>query len=99
AFDHKASIAAFEEARRIDPSCAMCAWGEAWSKGPTLNYGVSEQEAAALSKTAAEAQRLSEGSSAIERALIAAMVTRYAGGKVDHAGYAAAMDAIANANP
>jgi tetratricopeptide (TPR) repeat protein len=99
AFDHKASIAAFEEARRIDPSCAMCAWGEAWSKGPTLNYGVSEQEAAALSATATEALRLSEGSSAIERALIAAMVTRYAGGTVDHAGYAAAMDAIANANP
>ena len=32
AFAHKDSIAAFKEARRLDPSCAMCAWGEAERK-------------------------------------------------------------------
>jgi hypothetical protein len=99
AFAHKASIAAFEEARLQDPSCAMCAWGEAWSKGPTLNYGVDEKQAAELAKTALEAQRLAEGAPALERELIAAMVKRYPGSKVDHKGYADAMDALAKANP
>ncbi|MDF7774462.1 hypothetical protein P1X14_04320 [Sphingomonas sp. AOB5] len=99
AFAHKASIKAFEEAVRIDPNCAMCAWGEAWSKGPTLNYGVSDTEAAELTKIAARAQSLSEGAPPLERELIAAMVKRYPAGKVDAAAYATAMDALAKAHP
>ncbi|MEE9245896.1 MAG: hypothetical protein V3U63_06810, partial [Gemmatimonadota bacterium] len=27
AFNHAESVRAFEEAERLDPSCAMCAWG------------------------------------------------------------------------
>ena len=37
AFAHQASIAAFVEARRLDPASAMAVWGEAWSSGPTIN--------------------------------------------------------------
>ena len=35
AFAHKAAIAAMAEAARLDPDCAMCAWGHAWAAGPT----------------------------------------------------------------
>src|SRR5438128_1570305 len=31
AFAHTAAIAAFTEAVRLDPACAMCLWGEAWA--------------------------------------------------------------------
>ncbi len=44
AFAHKASIEAFAEARRLDPQCAMCAWGEAWASGPTINYGIEPED-------------------------------------------------------
>lgn len=39
AFAHKASIVAMEEAVRLDPACAMCLWGLAYTSGPTINYG------------------------------------------------------------
>ena len=38
AFAHKASIEAMEEAVRLDPTCAMCYWGEAFVLGPNINY-------------------------------------------------------------
>src|SRR4051794_10544428 len=38
AFYHGEATAAFQRARRADPDCALCAWGEALSLGPTLNY-------------------------------------------------------------
>ena len=38
AFAHKAATGAFKRAEQLDPTCAMCVWGEAWSRGPTLNY-------------------------------------------------------------
>jgi hypothetical protein len=40
AFAHQPATEAFREAERLDPTCAMCVWGEAWSLGPTLNYQI-----------------------------------------------------------
>ena len=37
AFNHEEAIRAFNEAERIDPKCAMCAWGEAMALGPNIN--------------------------------------------------------------
>src|SRR5688572_11248269 len=34
AFNHRGAVEAFKEAQRLDPSCAMCVWGEAWAAGP-----------------------------------------------------------------
>src|SRR4051794_6348994 len=48
AFAHHAAVAAMQEAQRIDPNCAMCAWGEAWADGPTINFGKDKQELKAL---------------------------------------------------
>ena len=39
AFEHSESVRAFRKARQLDPSCGMCAWGEAWAIGPNLNGG------------------------------------------------------------
>jgi tetratricopeptide (TPR) repeat protein len=99
AFAHKAAIAAFQEARRLDPGCAMCAWGEAWSSGPTINYPISNEDQKKVAEIAAKAVKLAQDGPANERALIAALVLRYpASGKGDKA-FAEAMDAMASANP
>src|SRR5689334_22201334 len=36
AFDHPDAIRSFRVAQRIDPTCAMCAWGEALAFGPNI---------------------------------------------------------------
>lgn len=37
AFNHGEAIRAFQEAERLDPNCAMCAWGIAFALGPNIN--------------------------------------------------------------
>lgn len=37
AFNHAEAIRAFKEAARLDPNCAMCAWGIAFALGPNIN--------------------------------------------------------------
>lgn len=37
AFNHAEAVRAFREAQRLDPRCAMCAWGEAVALGPNIN--------------------------------------------------------------
>jgi tetratricopeptide (TPR) repeat protein len=71
----------FEEASRADPSCAMCAWGEAWARGPYLNGRMSPDEEPRAHEAARRAHRLAQGAGAatrVERALIEAMQVRYA---------------------
>jgi tetratricopeptide (TPR) repeat protein len=97
AFAHKASIAAFKEARRLDPGCAMCVWGEAWSRGPTINYGIGKTEEKALAKLADEAAGLAKDGPAKERLLTQALQARYRPGGA--LGFARAMDAVARAYP
>ncbi len=102
AFAHKASIAAFHEASRLDPGCAMCAWGEAWASGPTINYPVDADDNARLALLTARAENLAKSGTELERALIAALKRRYvAGGRKGAANlaFAQAMDGIAKAHP
>ncbi|WP_083942833.1 hypothetical protein [Sphingomonas soli] len=96
AFAHKAAIKAFQEARRLDPECAMCAWGEAWSTGPTINYGIKPDEAKKLAAMSEEAERLAIAGNATvrERNLIGALKLRYVG-KNGNRDFADAMDKIA----
>ena len=37
AFNHAESIRSFRAAQRLDPTCAMCFWGEALATGPNIN--------------------------------------------------------------
>src|SRR5690606_10612973 len=36
-FIHEESARSFEEALRLDPTCAMCAWGVAYALSPNIN--------------------------------------------------------------
>ena len=37
AFNHGEAVRAFRKAQAIDPTCAMCYWGEAYALGPNIN--------------------------------------------------------------
>jgi tetratricopeptide (TPR) repeat protein len=100
AFAHQAAISAFKEAERLDPDCAMCAWGEAWAAGPTINYPIDAKAQAGLAKIADHAAALAKDGPAKERQLTAALQLRYRGqpdsGDIP---FAKAMDAIARSSP
>ncbi|MES2989389.1 MAG: hypothetical protein V4808_15930 [Pseudomonadota bacterium] len=98
AFAHKAAIKAFQEARRLDPECAMCAWGEAWSSGPTINYGIKPEEAKPLAAMVEEAEKLAAGATVRERNLIGALKLRYVGA-AGNRDFADAMEKIAAIAP
>jgi tetratricopeptide (TPR) repeat protein len=102
AFAHRASIAAFGEAARIDPQCAMCLWGKAWASGPTINYPIDAAARARLETMTADAERLAGHGPAKERELIAALKLRYVNGGGTGAGdraFANAMDVLAARYP
>ena len=76
-FNHAAAGRAFAEALRLDPRCAMCAWGVALVLGPHINAAM---EAAAVSpawEAAGEAKRLASRARPVDRALIEALGKRY----------------------
>ena len=102
AFAHKAAIAAFRRAEQIDPTCAMCVWGEAWARGPTINYTINESVQAQLAIMADHAATLAKDHSPKEQALIAALQKRYHQGGGSGPGdlaFAQAMDALYSADP
>jgi len=57
-FYHQDAITAMREATKADPTCALCAWGEAWAEGPTLNYGIDEAQRQVALAAAERASRL-----------------------------------------
>lgn len=102
AFAHAAGQAAFKEAARIDPACAMCVWGEAWSGGPTINYPVDAATQVKLGKLVDGAIPLVATGPLLERQLLAALALRYKDGGGKGAGdlaFARAVDDIARAHP
>ncbi len=76
AFNHEASIRAFQEAERLDPRCAMCAAGQALALGPNINAPMEAAAATAAWETAQRAAQLAADNSE-ERALTAALLQRY----------------------
>ena len=78
AFAHKASIQAMGEAVRLDPACAMCRWGLAYTSGPTINYGADRSERAELFATLETAGSLAKKTGTKrEKDLIKALRNRY----------------------
>ena len=76
-FNHAAAIASFKEAQRLDPTCAMCWWGESLAYGPNINAPLTPDANDLALKSIAEAQQRSANVTPPERALIMALAKRY----------------------
>ncbi len=100
AFYHDDAKLAFERAEAIDPTCAMCAWGEAWAAGPTINFDVDAAAQAADKALAAKAAKLGGAESAKNRGLISALKQRYmARDAASDLAFAQAMDRLSRKYP
>jgi tetratricopeptide (TPR) repeat protein len=103
-FNHAAAIASFRAAQRLDPDCAMCWWGEALAHGPNINAPMDSEVDARALEVSRRAQSLAAGTTAVEQALILAMLDRYSPRQGDErplldAAFADAMLAAARAHP
>ncbi|MFK7830922.1 MAG: tetratricopeptide repeat protein [Congregibacter sp.] len=65
------------EARRIDPDCAICYWGEAFALGSFLNRPMTDDNAALAHAAITRAAALVDGASPVEADLIRAAQLRY----------------------
>jgi len=77
-FNHEAAGRAFAEAARLDPDCAICVWGQALVLGPNINMAMEATAAKDATALAMRAQALSAHARPVDRALIAALLQRYA---------------------
>jgi tetratricopeptide (TPR) repeat protein len=78
AFNYEEAQAAFEEAARRDPTCAICFWGAALTLGPNINLPAIPERAQAAWELVQKAQARAPGASPVEQALIGALAKRYA---------------------
>ncbi len=93
AFDEAEAIRSFQQAQRLDPNCAMCFWGEAWARGPTINLQPRTAELEAARTAANRAVELGTRLNPHDRYLVRAMQLRTSGeGAFRNAEYAAAME-------
>ena len=76
AFNHAEARRAFHYAQQLDPDCALCYWGEALVLGLNINAAMSA-DANAPALEALTRAKAAPNASAKERALIAALATRY----------------------
>jgi tetratricopeptide (TPR) repeat protein len=97
-FEHRDAVLAFQRAEAADPTCSLCVWGEAWARGPNVNFGPPPSETPTLLALAKKAQTLAgpEAAGPI-KPLEAALVDRYGAGG-DQA-YAHDLDALQRARP
>src|SRR5574337_2052481 len=77
-FNHEAAGRSFAEAARLDPQCAMCAWGQALVLGPNINLPMDPAHAKDATALAARAASLAATARPADRVLIHALQVRYA---------------------
>jgi hypothetical protein len=104
AFNHDEAIAAFQEAERLDPACAMAPWGVALASGPNINLPIDSDHAKIAYAAISRAESLSVHAAPLERELIAALARRYAKDYSDDrkaldVAYADAMREVAHRHP
>lgn len=76
-FNHGEARRAFRQAQRLDPSCAMCFWGEAFVLGPNINVPMDPAANAPALAALRQAEALAGNATDKEQALIAALAKRY----------------------
>jgi tetratricopeptide (TPR) repeat protein len=78
-FSHGAAIRSFEQAIKLDPTCAMAYWGIAYANGPHVNFPlVPPPMAEAAWKNLQLAKANADKCTPVEKELIEALSTRYA---------------------
>src|SRR3954452_3448723 len=103
-FNHGEAQRAFRKAQKLDPTCAMFFWGEAYVLGPNINLPMQEDAIAPAFAAARRAHELAPGATPKEQALIAGLSQLYGAdpkaepAPVD-AAYAAAMRDVAERFP
>jgi tetratricopeptide (TPR) repeat protein len=102
-FNHAEAARAFRAAQDLDPSCAMCFWGEAWVLGPHINYPMDADADRRALVALGEARRLAPQGTGhageVQAALIEALSRRHspdpnADRKALDQAYADAMEAV-----
>lgn len=76
-FNHAESIRAFRAAQRLDPTCAMCYWGEAYAWGPNLNLPMQADAIKPAYDAIQQALTLAANASQREQDMITALAVRY----------------------
>jgi tetratricopeptide (TPR) repeat protein len=84
-FNHAEAGRAFREAARLDPSCAMAYWGQAYVLGPNINAPMTPDDEPKALAAAQKAVSLKGKASAREKAYIDAVAKRYTGDAKDRA--------------
>ncbi len=83
-FNHAESVRSFRAAQTLDPSCAMCFWGEALATGPNINVTangkavMTDDEQVAAYAALQKALELAPNTTETEQDLIQALEPRYA---------------------
>ena len=79
AFAPESAARSFHEASKLDPTCAMCWFGEAWAWGPYLNGPMGPDDAPRAHYAIGKALETADahGASDVERAMMEAMAVRY----------------------
>lgn len=78
-FNHDEAARSFAQALKLDPRCAMCAWGVAYALGPNYNVPMLADRFALAWTALGKARALAPDTPPVERALIGALATRYSG--------------------
>ncbi len=78
AFNHLEAQRAFREAARLDPACAMCSWGIAFTYGSNYNSPTDADRERGAYEAIQRAQALASGATERERATIEALAQRHA---------------------
>lgn len=76
-FNHLEAYRSFREAARLDPSCAMCWWGQALSLGPNINAPMDASDATVVYNAVRRAQVNAAKTTPLEQGLIEAIARRY----------------------
>lgn len=100
AFAGDEAVRAFQRARLIDPSCGMCAWGEAWAMGADINGGPDAEVQAEALVVARQARRLGRRATPLQRQMMDVLIQRYSGRESTRSQrFAAGMDRLARRHP
>jgi tetratricopeptide (TPR) repeat protein len=103
-FNHHEAVRAFRAAQRLEPTCALCFWGEALVLGPNTNAPMDEAAHGQARVALRQAHRLAGNAEPIGRALIQALAVRYPAKfaedrRAEDGAYAEAMAGVARKFP